>query len=550
MTLPKLSPKVVWKWLLMATDKLRGVLCLDVLLGVVRVALSLLFVWQSKQLIDLVSLTPGQPAAELWRRGAFLVATLLTDLVLAMGRTRLNAVLTAGMKNGLRATLFERLLCGRIDGSQPPHSGDTVNRLEEDVRVVSEAVGVSLPQSLVTLAQLVASSLFLAGMDSTLLVVLLVLMPLCLLLSKVFVKRLHHLTLSMRSSDGRIQSLMQESLHYRLLLRAFEKVAQTKTRFDAIQQTLYDQTQQRSRYLVFSKSMISFAFTAGYLFVLLWGMMKLNQQAISFGVMTAFLQLAARIQHPIVALAQQLPSFIYALASVERLEELRQLDVEEVIPPKPLGEEVGIRITDLSFCYPGESDQLFRHFSHCFRPGSKTVILGQTGVGKTTLLKLLLGILSPTEGRIDYYNAGEAYPAGPALRCNLVYVPQGNSLLSGTIRSNLLLGKSDATEDELREALFVAAAEFVWELPKALDTPCGEGGYGLSEGQAQRIALARALLRPGGLLLLDEVTSSLDEPTEKKVLDRLWAARSGQTILFISHRPMVTNYCDEVLTLL
>ena len=180
---------------------------------------------------------------------------------------------------------------------------------------------------------------------------------------------------------------------------------------------------------------------------------------------------------------------------------------------------------------------------------SQEAIVGETGAGKSTLIKLILSLLQPSDGEILIYNKEEKVPMSPELRGNLVYVPQGNSLLSGTIRSNLLLGNADATEEQMWEALHTAAADFVSDLPLKLDAHCGEWGDGLSEGQAQRIAVARGLLRPGSILLLDEFSASLDKETERILIERLMRSATDKTMLFITHREMILNYCDEIVRL-
>ena len=208
---------------------------------------------------------------------------------------------------------------------------------------------------------------------------------------------------------------------------------------------------------------------------------------------------------------------------------------------------VGVRFTDVSFMYDDGEEEVLCHLNEDFVPGSMTAVLGETGAGKTTLIRLILALIRPTKGCVTMYDAEREVEVAPQTRGNLVYVPQGNTLFSGTIRENLLLGRPDATDDELWEVLRTACAEFVESLPDGLDASCGEQGGGLSEGQAQRIAIARSLLRPGAILLLDEATSALDPDTERRLLERLSDARDGRTVIFITHRPSVLEYCDRVL---
>ena len=264
-------------------------------------------------------------------------------------------------------------------------------------------------------------------------------------------------------------------------------------------------------------------------------------------MMTAFLQLVAQVQRPMVDISRQIPSFIRVFTSAERLAELQALPLERQGVSVRLDGCLGIRAEGVSFAYPGNERRVLADFSHDFAPGSLTVILGETGVGKSTLLRLILGLLHPDEGKIMFYNAVSQVEASPLTRCNLSYVPQGNTLVSGSIRDNLLMGNPQATEDELRAALHTAVADFVYALPDGLDTRCGEHGAGLSEGQAQRIAIARGLLRPGGVLLLDEPTSSVDNVTERLLLERLSQQVEGKTLILVTHRETIARLCTTVI---
>jgi ABC-type bacteriocin/lantibiotic exporter with double-glycine peptidase domain len=199
------------------------------------------------------------------------------------------------------------------------------------------------------------------------------------------------------------------------------------------------------------------------------------------------------------------------------------------------------------FSFPDSVKPVLDGFSYDFLPGTRTAIVGPTGVGKSTMIRLLLSLLKPQSGSLELYSGQATLPVSPATRCNLVYVPQGNSLFSGTVRENLLMGNPDATEEQMRVALHTAAADFVFDLPAGLEAQCFEAGGGLSEGQAQRIAIARALLRPGSILLLDEFSSALDAETEIVLMERLCSELPEHTMIFITHREKIIDYCTDVL---
>ena len=266
--------------------------------------------------------------------------------------------------------------------------------------------------------------------------------------------------------------------------------------------------------------------------------------------MTAFLQLVGQIQRPLLEMSEQLPSLFHCSASIDRLMEIEAMPGEEEGEALMMDGIAGVRLENLSFHYPDGEEMIFDNFSHDFKPGSRTAVIGETGIGKSTLIKLLMSLLQADSGKITLYDLkGNCAEASSRTRCNMVYVPQGNTLFSGSIRENLLMGKPDADESQMREALHRAAADFVDRMPEGLDSQCFEAGGGLSEGQAQRIAIARALLRPGSILLLDEFSSALDPETEELLLERLNDGSSDKTMIFITHRERVADYCDSILRL-
>ena len=317
-------------------------------------------------------------------------------------------------------------------------------------------------------------------------------------------------------------------------------------RLENTQSELRRNVVRRTSFSVFSNFILNFGFTLGYLVAFLWAAVRMSAGTLSFGGMTAFLQLVSKIQGPARSLTKLVPAFVSVFTAAERLMELEEDPLEEQGDPIVLDAPCGVRLDNVSYAYQDGETNVIDNLSFDFRPGCCTAILGETGAGKTTLVRMLLALLQPQSGSLHIYNNVEERLLTPRLRANFVYVPQGNTLLSGTIRENLCLGKHNATDEEMREALIKSCAEFVFDLPDGLDTACAEKGGGLSEGQAQRICIARALLRNRSVMLFDEATSALDPDTERRLLKNILASHD-KTIIFITHRLAVVDYCDDVL---
>lgn len=529
------------------TSGFRGRIALIAAAGIARVAMALVFVALSKRVVDIAV---GSSSGDLTACVAGLVAAIAVELICNATGSRASELAEADMKNALQERLFSRLMTAEWTGREKYHTGDMLSRLTDDCRVAAECLCRTVPTMAVDCFQLAGAFFFLWYFSPALAVILFCLLPVFILAGRIFYRRVRRLTERIRGIESRLQQTMQESLQHRILLLACRHTLRTVGAVKALHRSRYRVIRRRTRLTVYSRTAMLAGFEAGYLAAFLWGIAGLRRHTITFGTLTAYLQLAGQIQRPIADLARLLPALIQAHTAFSRLAAIEMLPQEEV-PQEPAADEAlpaGIALRDVTFSYPGSAKPVFSNFSHVFSPGSHTAIVGETGAGKSTLLRLALALLRPQKGDVSLLLPGGAEEAvSAASRSRMVYVPQGNSLLSGTIRDNLRLGRPEATDGEMYAALHVAAADFVKDLPHGLDTACGEHGDGLSEGQAQRIAIARGLLRPGTILLLDEISASLDEATETLLMQRLTELRGTHTILFVTHRPGVLPYCDQVL---
>lgn len=521
---------------------------LRIVIGISQVLLGLLMVWLSKRFIDVTIWTGSKE--DVVEMILLLVATVVGGILLRQLYYYMTISANTRQTNAIRLRIFSNLFRRQMY-EENWHSGDITSRLEKDLDAIAEVTTTSFPQFVVMTCQMLGAFFLMKSMDARLAWALLLLTPLFLVFGKVLAHKLRNMTMDIRKQESLIQMLVQEGMEHNEVLRSLESEGWVTGRLNEMQHSLKGKVLKRTRFTAIARILLAMSFSLGYLLAFVWGGLQLRDGVITFGVMTSFLQLVSQLQHPILNLLNMVPQFIHASASITRLQELEEAGKEAQIEKNTevLEGQVGVRVEDLDFSYAMGDRQIFSRFSHDFRPGSKTALMGQTGAGKTTLFRLMLGLATPKEGKIVLYNGQKSVEVSANTRTNFVFVPQGNTLMSGSVRYNLLLANPDATDDELKQVLHTAMADFVLEHPDGLEMELGERGVGLSEGQAQRIAIARGLLRPGGVLLLDEISSSLDGKTERQLFENLFKNYPDKTMIFITHRTEVCSLCDEVMNL-
>lgn len=532
---------------------------LNMTIGLLSVISALAFVWATKLAIDIAT----QVKTDMPLSTAIFILALILIIELAIGffSRWIRALLGVKAQNKMRLHIFTKLMNGEWNALRAFHSGNLINRMEQDVNGIVNFLTESIPSLVCTLTQFTGAFFFLFFMDKQLACIVVLILPFFVICSKLYVKRMRKITHNIRDKESAVQSTIQECLQHVLIIKTLRRAVMAAERLHNLQNTLHKEVIHKTRYSTLSSGLINAGFAIGYFATFTWGVFSLQSNVITYGALIAFIQLVGQIQSPVRTLSKFVPIFIEAFTAAERIMEIEQIQQEKATQPTGTTKELsdpshctGIKISNLTFAYPSNeqkaSKNIFKDFSYNFRPGNIIAIVGETGAGKTTLIRLLLALTQQTEGNILLYDEkGNSAPINASTRCAFSYVPQGNTLLSGTIRENLQWGNPQATDTEMKLALRDAAAHFVFDKPEQLDSRCGEMGDGLSEGQAQRIAIARALLQKAPILLLDEATSSLDPETESMVLKNIVSRHTTQTIILITHRPEALKYCQQTLRL-
>ena len=364
---------------------------------------SIAFVYVSKKLVDVaVAILGGHSvAAGLNAWAVALALVILVRVLLNALRSYLQTRTEAALKNRLRYNLFNVLLHVRNDGSSHHHSGDLLNRMQEDVRQVASTLAGAIPNLFGTLLQFLAAFAFLIYLDLRLALVVVVIVPIGLVVGKLVTSRIRNLTLDIRSSDSRVQSHIQESFQHLTLLQTLEYAGTSSDTLGGLQGRLYGNEMRRARFSILSRIVISLAFSAGHAVAFLWGVWGISEGTVTYGMMTAFLQLVGQIQRPLVDLSSQIPAIIHSTASIDRIMELEALPREDEADPVLLPSPSGVVFDNVSFSYPDSDRKILDGFSYDFRPGSRTAIVGPTGVGKSTMIRLMLALLKPDTGSVN-----------------------------------------------------------------------------------------------------------------------------------------------------
>ena len=508
--------------------------------------LGVAFALGTRQVID--SAVGGDPDAFL--RACLIQGGIIAGLILCQLLYRhLHEMLMAQLDRQWKRSTLRDLLYSEYAAVSRFHSGELLNRMNNDVRILNQGLLDALPNVAALMTRLVAAMAVLASMEPWFTLVICGAGGIVILATGLLRRRLKILHKAVSEQEGRVLSFLQETLEKLMMVQAMDAGAEMERRSEGLLADRYSAQRRRKNMSLMTNTCVNLLSQGASFAALLWCGTKLLRGQLSFGSLTAVTQLVSQIQAPVMNLSAVIPQYIAMSAAAERLKELSDLEPE----PPALGsgtEDLYRRMTSIraeGLCFSYDRDLLLEQVSLELPKGSFAVVTGSSGIGKSTLLKLLMGFCKPGSGRLYLQLEGEQVDAGRAVRHLFAYVPQGNLLLSGTLRENLTLAKPDATQTQLEQALYVSAMdEYLPQLPDGLETLLGENGAGLSEGQTQRLAIARAVLGGAPILLLDECTSALDADTEQKVLERL-RALPDRTCIAVTHRPAAIRLCDVQL---
>lgn len=528
------------KWLFSYTKPYIPSLSVMLLFQIAASLLSLGMSLISKNIIDRATAGKGI---------AYSIAAFVTVLIVSQTITILTSLVSVVISEkfsfGIRRNVYEKILHTNWLSVSKYHTGDLMTRLTSDTDAVANGISGTIPSILILIVQLTSSFITLFVFDRFLALSSLLIAPVAFLASVILGKRLKKLQVKVQESESKYRSFIHESLSNIMIIKSFcDEEYSSEHLYELRNERLY-WILKKNRMSLATSSTINVGFQFAYILAFTWGALGISKGSITYGTMSLFLSLVGQVQAPLISLAQTIPKIVSILASAGRIIEIQDLPAEERPNQTIEQTSIGADLEHITFGY--NEDSIFEDTSLHINPGEFVAIVGESGIGKTTLIRLIMSFLNSDSGSISFFNSmGQTEKSTATSRHFISYVPQGNTLFSGTIADNVRMGNRNATEEEIIAALKASSAyDFVQNLPDGMNTVIGEKGHGVSEGQAQRISLARALVRNAPFLVLDEATASLDEKTELQVLEGIRSLTPKPTCILITHRRSVLNYCDK-----
>lgn len=545
-----------WKWLLKLMNRYRFEIVIYTLMGVVSIAMGLGASVSSKYLIDAVV---GHNSGTVFSAGALVIGLGVLQIAINMGNSFISSRVGTRVSNEIRYDIYNAMVTACWEGINKYHSGELVNRLEGDVNSVSGNAISFLPGLTTKLVQFFGCLSIVLYYDATLAFLALMSAPVLFFSSRFMTKMMRKYNLETRQMNGKVLSFSEESIQNLQTIKAFGLTKEYAGKFKVLLNNYRNMRLTHDKFSILTTLCLSAIGLVVSYSCYGWGVYRLWNGAITFGTMTLFLQLSGSLTSSFSSIVSMVPNAISVATAAGRIKEITELprenveDFNKACAMLPCARENGVSVVakNITYSYADGNRNVLNDISFFAHPGETVAFVGPSGEGKTTILRLLLGLVDKSNGSLEFnVNGCEAIEISPSTRLFCSYVPQENAIFSGTIAENLRIVNPGATDEELCSALEIADAwDFVKALPLGLDSLVGERGINFSEGQVQRLSIARAVLCNAPILIMDEATSALDKNTEERVLKNLMIGDKKRTCIITTHRPSMLKYCDRIYEL-
>ena len=531
------------KWIFLNSLKVLPSVAILTLIGVLVSYISVKFAVASMQLLDSAT---GKNNLSFSSCILNICLLLAIDLLGQVAYTLLDIRVRTKYNHHLQRRLFKTIITRSCPDIGKYHSGELINRLTNDINMINTNIVDVIPGTFTLVSGIAFSFIEMFKLDMTLSIICLALGPAVLFSATIYGRKMKGLYKDCRQSDGKIRSFMQECIQNIIVVKAFRREKHFSSHADVLRKENFKLNMKRGYISIGVNILYYVALTAAYYLAVAWCAYKISLGIMTVGAFTAIIQLVGSIQSPFRDVAGIIPKFYAACASAERIMEIEEAEAEVTDCKMDFNKFSLLKVKNLSFSY--DDEHILKNASFDLKRGEIAVIHGQSGIGKSTFFKILLGVLKPTDGMAVLELENNTQNAGASTRAAFSYVPQGNMLISGTVKENIAFF-DEIDEDRIERASVLACVkEFVDTLPDGFNTVIGEKGTGLSEGQIQRIAIARAFYSDAPIILLDEATSALDEATELKILENI-KQLTDKTCIIITHRPQAFEICDKRILL-
>ncbi len=534
------------KWILKAIKPVyKGILALTI----IQTVLSISMVSQAVLMRNVIDNAVEEDSSRFIHAAVLLTAIIALQIVLKAFTSRFDEYVRAETENTLKERTYRTILHASYADISMMHTGELQNRMTNDTVVIADAVATVFPDTVALIVRMSGAVCILFMLDSRFALIFLAGGLFIMLTASVFRARSKALHKVVQESDGKVRSFLQETISDLLVIKSFGVEQRSAESAAYLMESHKTERMKKNWFSIICNMGFSIIMRGGYIFGLIWCGFRIIAGTISYGTLAAVLQLVGQVQAPAASMTGYIPKYFGMIASAERLIELEKLtqDKERIKSKDSNKDFCNITLNDVSFSYSSdEKDEILDHVSIMINKGDFVALTGESGAGKSTLLKLMLAVYEPSSGKVQIAcNDGKMLDAGACSGSMMAYVPQGLLLLSGNIYQAVSFLTDDIDKERVRISCHIACADFVNDLPDGLDTVLGEHGEGLSEGQKQRIAIARAIYRDSPVILLDEATSALDEKTEFELLTRL-KDLTDKTVVIVTHRKAALRFCDHV----